>query len=66
MPGEQWLMLDSPQAAEAYLGTYSGTNAIIQRETFPNAEYLYARIRFPNQIPQHRVYITAPTEALTE
>lgn len=62
MPGEQWLMLDNLASAEAYLGTYAGSNAVIQREPFPNPEQLYARIRFPGQLSQHRVYVLSQPE----
>jgi len=58
MPGEQWVMLDSPDTAEAYLNTYADSNAVIQREPFPNPEQLYARVRFPGQFSQHHIYIS--------
>ena len=56
LPGEQWVLLDSTQAADAYLATYKNDQVI--KEAFPNEEGLYARIRFHDRILQHRVYVT--------
>lgn len=57
MPGEQWVVVDSPQAAEAYLATYSVDGATVVREPFPNAEGLYACVRFPGRVAGHRVFV---------
>lgn len=59
MPGEQWVVFDSPQAAEAYLKTFEGQDATVRREAFPNPEGLYGQVRFPGRIAGHRVYVEA-------
>ena len=61
LPGEQWVLVDSVQAAEAYLATYNPLEVRITREGYPNPQGLYARIRFPDRIPQHRIYV-APSQ----
>jgi hypothetical protein len=60
IPGEQWVMLDSVKAAEAYLSTFTSGQVAILRETWPNDNKLYARLSFPGVIPQWRVYVQAP------
>lgn len=59
LPGEQWLMLDSIDSAEAYLATYASQQVSVVREEYPNPQGLYARIRFPDRIAEHRVYIAS-------
>lgn len=59
LPGEQWLVMDSIQAAEFYLGTLSD-QAKIQHEIYPNAEGIYAKISMPGQVIQHRIYVPPP------
>lgn len=57
LPGEQWVLLDSAETAEAYLRTYKDNQVI--KEPFPNAQGLYARIRFPDRALQHRIYVAS-------
>ena len=59
LPGEQWVLLDSVATAEAYLATYlsSGPPSSVLRQPYPNADGLYAKIRFPDRIPEHHVYV---------
>jgi hypothetical protein len=61
LPGEQWVLLDSVSTAEAYLTGYQGSQVF--REPFPNEQGLYARIQFPDRIPQHRIYIALNSES---
>lgn len=58
MPGEQWVVLDSIEAAEAYLLTYQADAVTIQREPYPNASGLYARIARHGQVLPHRIYVS--------
>lgn len=55
LPGEQWLILDSPMAAETYLSILE--EGTIHREPFPNVDGLYAKISYPNRITQNRIYV---------
>jgi hypothetical protein len=59
MPGEQWLTLDSPETAEVYLASLNIENAMVCRESFPNAAGLYARIRYPGRIPENKVFVAS-------
>lgn len=56
LPGEQWVILDSPQSAEFYLNQLPSETIII-REEYPNPDRLYAQFSAPGQIFRNRLYV---------
>ncbi|HEY9745190.1 MAG TPA: hypothetical protein V6C99_03115 [Oculatellaceae cyanobacterium] len=58
LPGEQWLVLDSVQAAEQYLATLPASTTI-NRQTFPNEEGIYALFSSPGQVFGHKIFVSA-------
>jgi hypothetical protein len=59
LPGEQWLILDSPQSAESYLSGLPPQTLIV-RQPYPNPEGLYAQFSPPGQVFQNRLYVPLP------
>lgn len=59
LPGEQWLILDSPEMAEAYINGLPPQTAVI-REQYPNPEGLYAQFLPPGQVFPNRLYVPLP------
>jgi hypothetical protein len=56
LPGEQWLILDSPQTAEFYLSQLPPQTNIV-REPYPNPEGLYAQFSPAGQVFRNRIYV---------
>ncbi len=59
IPGESIIVVPSPDMAEAYLSGVNLEEGIVEREEFPNASGLYARVRYRNRIPEDKVFISA-------
>ncbi|MDX2084509.1 MAG: hypothetical protein SFZ03_03880 [Candidatus Melainabacteria bacterium] len=53
-PGEEWVLLDRLNAAEAYLHSLEQAppepGIRIERQPFPNPEGLFARVYFPGRV----------------
>ncbi len=61
LPGEQWVTLESPELAEAYLASFEPSQVIIYREPWPNQNGLYARLQYPDRVPQDKIFVPLET-----
>jgi hypothetical protein len=57
MPGEQWVTLDSVGHAQRYLDSLTQEPVRIIREPYPNPLGLFARVRYPDRIPELKLFV---------
>lgn len=57
MPGEQWVTLDSLEHAQRYLDSLAQEPVHITQEPYPNPLGLFARVRYPDRIPELKLFV---------